>query len=420
MNSGVNRSIVNLNSLVGSKHYSQVHNLFLKDTALSKNNTLSNQSFAKRSIQSFGSLGYLAKTFLDKRFCTQSFAKRSMQSQALQAQPLQAQPLQAQPLQAQPLVQVIREITPSADIRKIRRGRKVYQVPRIIPKEKRPLYGIRRLLSVRSDNGTEKEEYITVSSTRIADSKSRVEIKAIYQSVAKPSMQSQALQAQALVQPDPHLSTVQKDKHSTCKVEAFNFIESDPAKKRLPVTRHPFLINKNLANGDKNRDTQKSLSRDSKPSKSPRFDQSKSLYALSHKFRHLYTKAKNVEVENKFSYKKKSVGIPRHTPFYLSTRVNLFARSHVNKRNNTETIKRCTKRDFASRVDNEKYRKQTLLRPQSLPKQSFDRGNLSLAYSLRRVIQTSFSSRGIGVHNKKSGYRTVFANRGSIAMAWWL
>lgn len=294
------------------------------------------------------------------------------------------------------LSKVIREITPSADIRRIRRGRKVLQVPRIIPKGKRPLYGIRRLLSVRSDNGTEKEEVITASSTRIADSKSRV------------------IKAPVIMQTKEHLSSVQKDRQPTW--EPFNFIESHPATR---ITSHHFLMNKNT---DKN--TQDSLYFYLKPSNPFQYQKlyKPKLCKLSHKLIHLNTKAKNAEVENKFSYKKKSVGITRHTPFKYSTRISVFADTHINKKNSSAEKRKpcfllsCAKRDF--RVENEKYRKETVFRVQRKAALCAPRMNkLSLAYSLRRVIQTSFSS--IAVHNKKS-YRTIFANRGSIPMSWWL
>jgi hypothetical protein len=315
------------------------------------------------------------------------------------------------------LSKIIREITPCADIRKIRRGRKVLQVPRIIPKGKRALHGIRRLLSVRSDKRFMQREERLSSIPTIADSKSKVPIKPLPQ-----------------VHPLSSSSTVQKNEQVASKVNRFNLVDSSKTKRKTRTQRpgmgkeslcrmrlHHFLINEDLANTHENTNTQKSL------------HLSRALEASRYTWRdnliHLYTKPKNVQVGNtskKFSYTKKSEGITKHTPFYSSALVeNQVSISHVNKLNalSRDTKERGTNSCFRAKrfapseytkVDNENPGKIALCIRQD------KYSSFSLAYSLRRIIQTSFSSRGTAMQNKRSGYRTIFANRGSIPMAWWL
>lgn len=46
------------------------------------------------------------------------------------------------------LKKAVFEVKPCMDLRQVRRGRKVFQIPRVIPPTKRDLFGVRRLLSV--------------------------------------------------------------------------------------------------------------------------------------------------------------------------------------------------------------------------------------------------------------------------------
>ena len=46
------------------------------------------------------------------------------------------------------LRRAVSEVKPCVDLRQVRRGRKIFQIPRIIPSTKRQLFGVRRLLSV--------------------------------------------------------------------------------------------------------------------------------------------------------------------------------------------------------------------------------------------------------------------------------
>ena len=64
---------------------------------------------------------------------------------------LHSRPLQSgKAINGHALRRAVAEVKPCMDLRQLRRGRKVLQIPRIIPATKRQLFGVRRLLSILS------------------------------------------------------------------------------------------------------------------------------------------------------------------------------------------------------------------------------------------------------------------------------
>lgn len=272
----------------------------------------------------------------------------------------------------QRLAKYVRNIRPSLDLRKIRKGRKVFIVPRVIPQKKRQLSGVKDILSLYlldfsrwRDRGTPLSVESNLASIQHHNperAQTSTSVANFLQVRSKTSfLSSEAIEAQPLPSDKPK-----------------GFVKHFKQKGQRPLA---FPI-----------------------------------------FREVPTKAKRFVL----SYKKQDT----HKPFEMQTfglckhnQTNcLSVPEHPSDKSNFSSISVLENMD-KSRRSQKQY---SLLRVHK------DTCSYRLSSSLRRYIEAALSPRAtmekgdvqsnnqVCVQNKKRNYRNIFANRGYIRMSWWL